>query len=74
MRALESSRIYFNRPPTSARPTRRSPPYPATQLKLMPRDYGAPGPDYSASTVPIIQLALSGKGMSEQTLSIWAPT
>jgi multidrug efflux pump subunit AcrB len=41
-----------------------------TQLKLMPA--GSTPPlvlNYSASTVPIIQLALSGKGMSEQTLS-----
>jgi multidrug efflux pump subunit AcrB len=41
-----------------------------TQLKLMPAGITPPLVlNYSASTVPIIQLALSGKGMSEQTLS-----
>src|SRR5450755_2973031 len=41
-----------------------------TQLKLMPPGITPPLVlNYSASTVPIIQLALSGKGMSEQTLS-----
>ncbi len=41
-----------------------------TQLKQMPP--GATAPlilNYSASTVPIIQLALSGSGLSEQTLA-----
>src|SRR6202034_3489823 len=41
-----------------------------TQLKQMPT--GATPPlilNYSASTVPIIQLALSGSGLSEQTLA-----
>ena len=41
-----------------------------TQLKQMPA--GATPPlilNYSASTVPIIQLALSGSGLSEQTLA-----
>ena len=41
-----------------------------TQLKLMPAGITPPLVlNYSASTVPIIQLALSGKGMSEQALS-----
>jgi multidrug efflux pump subunit AcrB len=41
-----------------------------TQLKLMPPGITPPLVlNYSASTVPIIQLALSGKGMSEQQLS-----
>src|SRR6202171_5613080 len=41
-----------------------------TQLKLMPAGITPPlVVNYSASTVPLIQLALSGKGMSEQTLS-----
>ena len=41
-----------------------------TQLKLMPPGITPPLVlNYSASTVPIIQLALSGKGMSEQALS-----
>jgi multidrug efflux pump subunit AcrB len=41
-----------------------------TQLKLMPAGITPPLVlNFSASTVPIIQLALSGKGMSEQTLS-----
>jgi len=41
-----------------------------TQLKLMPAGITPPLVlNYSASTVPILQLALSGKGMSEQTLS-----
>jgi multidrug efflux pump subunit AcrB len=41
-----------------------------TQLKLMPAGITPPLVlNYSASTVPIIQLALSGKGLSEQTLS-----
>ena len=41
-----------------------------SQLKLMPAGITPPLVlNYSASTVPIIQLALSGKGMSEQTLS-----
>ena len=41
-----------------------------TQLKLMPPGITPPLVlNYSASTVPILQLALSGKGMSEQTLS-----
>src|SRR5258708_13309560 len=41
-----------------------------TQLNLMPPAITPPlALTYSASTVPIIQLALSGKGMSEQTLS-----
>src|ERR1700680_4953738 len=41
-----------------------------TQLKLMPAGITPPLVlNYSASTAPIIQLALSGKGMSEQTLS-----
>src|SRR5262249_61417158 len=41
-----------------------------TMLKQMPP--GAVAPlivNYSASTVPILQLALSGKGMSEQQLA-----
>ena len=41
-----------------------------TQLKLMPAGITPPLVlNYSASTVPIIQLALAGKGLSEQTLS-----
>jgi multidrug efflux pump subunit AcrB len=41
-----------------------------TILKQMPAGITPPLVlNYSASTVPIIQLALSGKGMSEQTLS-----
>ena len=41
-----------------------------TQLKLMPPGITPPLVlNYSASTVPIIQLALSGKGLSEQALS-----
>src|ERR1700738_288657 len=45
-----------------------------TQLKLMPAGITPPLVlNYSASTVPIIQLALSGKGMSEQTLSDLVP-
>src|ERR1700686_118224 len=41
-----------------------------TVLKQMPAGITPPLVlNYSASTVPIIQLALSGKGMSEQTLS-----
>src|SRR6202047_1785435 len=41
-----------------------------TLIRLMPTGITPPLIlNYSASTVPIIQLALSGKGMSEQTLS-----
>jgi multidrug efflux pump subunit AcrB len=41
-----------------------------TQLKLMPAGITPPLVlNYSASTVPILQLALAGKGLSEQTLS-----
>src|SRR6202163_3094232 len=41
-----------------------------TQLKLMPPGITPPLVlNYSASTVPILQLALLGKGMSEQALS-----
>ena len=41
-----------------------------TQLKFMPPGITPPLVlNYSASTVPIIQLALSGNGLSEQTLS-----
>src|SRR5437016_13192919 len=45
-----------------------------TQLKLMPPGITPPlALNYSASTVPIIQLALAGKGMSEQTVSDLIP-
>src|SRR5260370_15851375 len=58
--------------PTADTRTANAPVAPVSQapLKLMPAAITPPLVlNYSASTVPIIQLALSGKGLSEQTLS-----
>ena len=68
--ASASSRCSSSRASTSALPTRRSPRCRRRVLKQMPP--GTTPPlilNYNASTVPIIQLALSGQGLSEQQLA-----
>src|SRR6201981_721795 len=63
-------KIYFQPTADTRPPDAEVPPVSQPHLKLMPPGITPPLVlNYSASTVPIIQLALSGKGMSEQTLS-----